>query len=96
MKWYSTLTMTLTLAQRQTAEAVAQRIFRWEVLAEEQCRILREETDYKEVCQAHAEYAPTTSPVGTLPPREDYDSCVRQAELDVQKECITIIEYGII
>ncbi|KAJ7212283.1 hypothetical protein GGX14DRAFT_564755 [Mycena pura] len=84
--------MTLTLAQRQTAEAVAQKIVQWEVLAEEQCRILREETDYEEVSQVYAEHAPNSLPVGSLPPREDYDVCIRQAELDVQKECITIID----
>ncbi|KAJ7212281.1 hypothetical protein GGX14DRAFT_622904 [Mycena pura] len=84
--------MTLTLAQRQNAEAVAQKIFQWEVLTEEQCRILREETDYEELSQVYAEHAPNSLPVGSLPPREDYDVCIRQAELDVQKECITIID----
>ena len=87
--------MILTLAQRQTVEAVTQKIFKWEVLVEEQCKILRE-SDYNQLAQIHAEHAANSLPYGSLPPRDEFDACIRRAELDLQNDPVTVLEHGLI
>ncbi|KAJ6516412.1 hypothetical protein C8R45DRAFT_960047 [Mycena sanguinolenta] len=80
----------LSPAQQQAAEALALKIFNWEVLSEEHAAVLR--SDPNQLAEAYAQCAVTTPPVGSFPPRDQFNNCIAKAELDLQVASTTFSE----
>ncbi|KAJ7695030.1 hypothetical protein B0H17DRAFT_1198741 [Mycena rosella] len=80
----------LSHAQLQAAQELAQKIFKWEVLSEEHAAVLR--TDPNQSLEAYNQCAVNMSPVGSLPPRDQFVSCIPKAELDLENPATTFPE----
>ncbi|KAJ6576847.1 hypothetical protein B0H10DRAFT_2101774 [Mycena sp. CBHHK59/15] len=63
----------LSLAQRQAAEELAQKIFKWEIISEEHAAVLR--SDPNQLSEVYTQCAVNTPP---------FVSCIAKAELDLQ------------
>ncbi|KAJ7093923.1 hypothetical protein B0H15DRAFT_145943 [Mycena belliarum] len=80
----------LTPAQKQLAEELAEKIFNWERISEDHAAVLR--TDPQRLEAVYMQYAADAPPVGFLPPPELLDSSIAQAELDLQSTATTFAE----
>ncbi|KAJ7780665.1 hypothetical protein DFH07DRAFT_793094 [Mycena maculata] len=75
---------------QQDAAALAQKIFEWEILSEEHAAVLR--SDPNQLSEVHDQCAVNTPPVGSFPPRDQFDSCIDKAELDLKITATTFSE----
>ncbi|KAJ6494912.1 hypothetical protein DFH09DRAFT_1206226 [Mycena vulgaris] len=82
--------MPLRLAQRNAAEELAQKIFKWEIISEEHAAVLR--SDPNQLAEVYAQCEVNTPPIGSFPPRDQLASCIAAAELELQSMATTFSE----
>ncbi|KAJ6529118.1 hypothetical protein DFH09DRAFT_1185228 [Mycena vulgaris] len=82
--------MPLRLVQRNAAEELAQKIFKWEIISEEHAAVLR--SDPNQLAEVYARCEVNTPPIGSFPPRDQLASCIATAELGLQSTATTFPE----
>ena len=84
---------TFTVAEQAIITKSSQDLYRYSRICEERSAILRRDP---EACRkAHQEYSANSPPMGFMPPCNEYDRHIEEAEKVLKKECRTAIEYAV-
>jgi hypothetical protein len=83
----------LSAAQVEAARILAEKVFEWEKKCEEHCAILRQ--DPNQMTAAYLECARDAPPIGTLPPRDQWEHCMEQVASSIGEETATFVQYKI-